>query len=138
MFAVRASNSSFDQTVFVLFSCSQWPVPILVRTLRSHSISSWRGVRFHFTEPPHTLTDALIVYANSFLATLNVRDHMRDRSHSGGVITTSDFQVHPRTNNSAMQLTNVSHELDNFPRQKTQIVSLFIFLSAVSICLMRG
>ncbi|KAJ3929074.1 MAG: hypothetical protein NXY57DRAFT_452488 [Lentinula lateritia] len=61
------------------------------------------------------------LYANSFLATLNVRDHMRDRSHSGGVITTSDFQVHPRTNNSAMQLTNVSHELDNFPRQKTQI-----------------
>ncbi|KAJ3805567.1 hypothetical protein F5876DRAFT_69682 [Lentinula aff. lateritia] len=61
------------------------------------------------------------LYANSFLATLNVRDHMRDRSHSGGVITTSDFQVHPRTNNSAMQLTNASHELDNFPRQKTQI-----------------
>ncbi|KAJ4483029.1 hypothetical protein C8J55DRAFT_488548 [Lentinula edodes] len=61
------------------------------------------------------------LYANSFLATLNVRDHMRDRSHSGGVITTSDFQVHPRTNNSAMQLTNASHELDDFPRQKTQI-----------------
>ncbi|KAF8831026.1 hypothetical protein HHX47_DHR1000256 [Lentinula edodes] len=68
-----------------------------------------------------SMASAYPVYANSFLATLNVRDHMRDRSHSGGVITTSDFQVHPRTNNSAMQLTNASHELDNFPRQKTQI-----------------
>ncbi|KAJ3796157.1 hypothetical protein GGU11DRAFT_156191 [Lentinula aff. detonsa] len=60
------------------------------------------------------------LYSNSFLATLNVRDHMRDRSHSGGVITTSDFQVHPRTNHSAV-LTTASHELDNFPRQKTQM-----------------
>ncbi|KAJ3991484.1 hypothetical protein F5050DRAFT_1812489 [Lentinula boryana] len=60
------------------------------------------------------------LYSNSFLATLNVRDHMRDRSHSGGVITTSDFQVHPRTNHSAV-LTTASHELENFPRQKTQM-----------------
>ncbi|KAJ4487659.1 hypothetical protein J3R30DRAFT_3695254 [Lentinula aciculospora] len=61
------------------------------------------------------------LYSNSFLGTLNVRDHMRDRSHSGGIITTSDFQVRPHVNNSAMQLTDASHELDNFPRQKTQI-----------------
>ncbi|KAJ3756315.1 hypothetical protein EV360DRAFT_85072 [Lentinula raphanica] len=61
------------------------------------------------------------LYSNSFLATLNVRDHMRNRGHSGGVITTSDFQVHPRTNHSAAQLTTTSHEMDNFPRQKTQM-----------------
>ncbi|KAJ3760873.1 hypothetical protein EV360DRAFT_80756 [Lentinula raphanica] len=55
------------------------------------------------------------LYANSFLATLNVRDHMRELSNvTGGIITTSNF-VHTRTTAGA---DVHSHELDDFPRQK--------------------
>lgn len=56
-----------------------------------------------------------LVYANSFLATLNVRDHLREGAHSSsGIITTSNF-IQPRTGPSVQ---NSTHELDNFPRSK--------------------
>ncbi|KAE9396729.1 hypothetical protein BT96DRAFT_1021236 [Gymnopus androsaceus JB14] len=57
------------------------------------------------------------LYANSFLATLNVRDHLRENAHTsggGGIITTSNF-VQPRTGPSVQRS---SHELDDFPRSK--------------------
>ncbi|KAH7878519.1 uncharacterized protein C8R40DRAFT_770009 [Lentinula edodes] len=54
------------------------------------------------------------LYANSFLATLNVRDHLRELGH-GGIITTSNF-VQTRT--TAAVHRTVSHEMDDFPRQK--------------------
>ncbi|KAJ3933756.1 MAG: hypothetical protein NXY57DRAFT_997373 [Lentinula lateritia] len=54
------------------------------------------------------------LYANSFLATLNVRDHLRELGH-GGIITTSNF-VQTRT--TATVHRTVSHEMDDFPRQK--------------------
>ncbi|KAJ4000676.1 hypothetical protein F5050DRAFT_1729097 [Lentinula boryana] len=56
------------------------------------------------------------LYANSFLATLNVRDHLRELGHTGGgIITTSNF-VQTRTTAGATH----SHEMDDFPRQKPQ------------------
>ncbi|KAJ3810178.1 hypothetical protein F5876DRAFT_77013 [Lentinula aff. lateritia] len=54
------------------------------------------------------------LYANSFLATLNVRDHLRELGH-GGIITTSNF-VQTRT--TAAVHRTVSHEMDDFPRHK--------------------
>ncbi|KAJ4473175.1 hypothetical protein J3R30DRAFT_3515359 [Lentinula aciculospora] len=59
------------------------------------------------------------LYANSFLATLNVRDHLRELSHTtGGIITTSNF-VQTRTAAGAAAHRSVfSHEMDDFPRQK--------------------
>lgn len=72
----------------------------------------------------------LIVYANSFLATLNVRDHLRELGH-GGIITTSNF-VQTRT--TATVHRTVSHEMDDFPRQKgTQNVSSTISYSISQI-----
>ncbi|KAF9077354.1 hypothetical protein BDP27DRAFT_1509831 [Rhodocollybia butyracea] len=53
------------------------------------------------------------LYSNSFLATLNVRDRLRERVASDGIITTSNF-----LNRTAAAVPVSSHELDNFPRQK--------------------
>ncbi|KAE9404416.1 hypothetical protein BT96DRAFT_989465 [Gymnopus androsaceus JB14] len=66
------------------------------------------------------------LYSNSFLATLNSRDHLRDRNYSGsnGVITTSNF-IQTRTGTGAALQPGSSHELDDFPHRKASTTQHF-------------
>ncbi|KAF5386532.1 hypothetical protein D9757_005914 [Collybiopsis confluens] len=54
------------------------------------------------------------LYSNSFLATLNVREHLRERTHSGGGIITSSNFLKSRPAN----VPSRGHEMDDFPHQK--------------------
>ncbi|KIK68743.1 hypothetical protein GYMLUDRAFT_36238 [Collybiopsis luxurians FD-317 M1] len=57
------------------------------------------------------------LYSNSFMATLNVRDHLRESKHgTSGIITSSNFLN--RTTNHVNVANAATHELEDFPHQK--------------------
>lgn len=120
-------------SVFVPSWCFLWPVLFQVQISRYRLTSCLQGVRFCFIKTRSSDSHRL-VYTNSFLATLNVRDHLREGTHSSsGIITTSNF-IQPRTG-PAVQ--NSTHELDDFPRSKDpqNVGSLLSFVININMYL---
>jgi len=116
VFYLRRSRTSIKRTNHMLRSITLFTVTTgIISSVCAILVLSMAGA-FPGTNieiPPYFMLTR--IYANSFLATLNVRDHLREGAHSSsGIITTSNF-IQPRTGPSVQ---NSTHELDNFPRSK--------------------
>ncbi|KAJ3865966.1 hypothetical protein EV359DRAFT_62706 [Lentinula novae-zelandiae] len=125
VFYLRQSRTSIKRTNHLLRSITIFtvttgivsrfpPIPSVCAIMVLSMAAAYPGTNIELTFYFMLTRRTLIVYANSFLATLNVRDHLRELGH-GGIITTSNF-VQTRT--TATVHRTVSHEMDDFPRQK--------------------